>query len=105
MSDDSYLFEVMTPLGFTVRCTESYWLFVSTVKHKAMNGRLDDVKQTLSDPIEIRQSTKDIDLMIFYRSDEKRFVCVVARRLNGEGFLITTYPVDKIKRGKQIWSK
>jgi hypothetical protein len=80
MSDEPYLFEVMTPLGFTVRCTESYWLFVSTVKHKAMDGRLENVKQTLSDPIEIRQSTKDSDLLLFYRPDDKRLVCVVARR-------------------------
>ena len=29
----------------------------------------------------------------------------VAKRLNGEGFLITAYPTDAIKEGEQIWVK
>lgn len=27
------------------------------------------------------------------------------KRLNGDGFLITTYPTDAIKEGERIWSK
>jgi hypothetical protein len=32
-------------------------------------------------------------------------LCVVTKRLNGEDFLITTYPTDAIKEGERIWSK
>ena len=99
------IFEVITSLGFTVRCTEEYWTFIISVKHPAMAGRLEDVKQTLTDPDEIRQSKKDVNVLLFYRADQKRWICAVTRRLNGDGFLITTYPTDAIKEGNHIWSK
>jgi hypothetical protein len=104
MSDSPLQFEVITPLGFTVRCSEAYWQQI-VVKHPAMAERLEDVKLTLSDPNQIRQSARDGNVYLFYRADPKRWVCVVTRRLNGDGFLVTAYPTDAIKRGKQIWSK
>jgi len=43
---------------------------------------------------------------LFYRLERpKRWLCAVAKRLNGEGFLITAYPTDAIKEGEQIWVK
>ena len=99
------LFEVETPLGFTVRCSEEYWAIIRTIKHPVMAERLEDVKQTLVDPDEVRRSQKDVDVLLFYRADQKRWVCAVIRRLNGDGFLITTYPTDAIKSGVRIWSR
>jgi hypothetical protein len=104
-SEPAILFEVMTPLGFTVRCTEDYWKQVISVKHIVMAERLEEVMQALSDPDEVRQSRFDAAVLLFYRADEKRWVCVVARRLNGDGFLITSYPTDAIKEGEQLWKK
>jgi len=34
-----------------------------------------------------------------------RWICAVAKRLNEEGFLITTYLTDAMKEGEQIWSR
>ena len=53
-----------------------------------MAERVEDVKRTLSDPDEVRQSKSDAGVLLLYRTDEKRRLCVVARRLNGEGFLV-----------------
>ena len=39
----------------------------------------------------------------FYRVDQSRFLCAVVKRLDGEGFLITAYPCDKVKEGDRIW--
>jgi hypothetical protein len=36
---------------------------------------------------------------------EKRWVVAVARRSNGDGFLITAYQTDVIKEGKTVWLK
>jgi len=99
------LFEVMTPLGFTVRCTETYWEIIATVKHPAIAGRLDKVKHTLVDPDKIHRSQKDPDVLLFYCADQDRWICAVTRRLNGDGFLITAYPTDAIKSGELVWSK
>ncbi|MCG3164042.1 MAG: hypothetical protein JMDDDDMK_05514 [Acidobacteria bacterium] len=107
MSDSSEsdpLFDVSTPLGFSARVTRSYWELIVTIKHPVMAGREEDVKQTLRNPDEVRQSKSDDQVLLFYRAErDKRWVCAVIRRLNGEGFLITTYPTDAIKEGVQIW--
>jgi hypothetical protein len=110
MSDNAnerdLLFEVMTPLNFRVRVSRSYWKLIITVKHPMMAGRESDVKEILEKPNEIRLSRSDPSVYLFYSSERKgRWVCVVTRRLNGEGFLITTYLTDAIKEGVRVWPK
>lgn len=103
---DDLLFEVLTPLGFRVRVTRSYWELIITVKHPAMAGHENDVKDALENPSEIRQSRSDLAVYLFYKPERiRRWVCAVAKRLDGEGFLITAYPTDAIKEGEQIWPK
>jgi hypothetical protein len=43
-------------LGFRVRVTHAYWELIVTIKHPVMAGREEDVKKTLEQPDEIRQS-------------------------------------------------
>ncbi len=69
------LFEVLTPLGFTVRASKTYWDVIVTIKLPVMAGR----------------------------ERPERWVCAVAKRLNGDGFLITAYPTDVVKEGVQVW--
>jgi hypothetical protein len=105
-ADSEILFEVDTPLGFRVRVTVEYWNLIVTIKHPAMAGREKDVQDALQDPDEIRLSKKDSDVYLFYKPERiDRWVCAVTKRLNGEGFLITTYPTDAIKEGEQIWHR
>jgi len=100
------LFEVPTPLGFRVRVSRSYWQFIITVKHPVMGGYESDVKKTLEKPDEIRLSRTDPAVYLFYSSQRKeRWVCAVAKRLNEEGFLITTYPTHVIKEGVRVWPR
>lgn len=100
------LFEVETPLGFTVRTTVSYWELITTVKHPVMRDKLDDVRQTLVDPDEVRTSKSDGDIYLFYRGDgKKRWVCAVTKRLDTMGFLITAYRTSAIKGGEVRWQK
>ena len=100
------LFEVMTPLGFCVRVTRAYWRIITEIKHPVMRGREEDVKEALRNPDEIRVSKKDPRVYLFYKPERLgRCVCAVAKRLNGEGFLITTYPTDAIKEGKRVWPR
>jgi hypothetical protein len=97
-------FEVLTPLGFRVRVTRAYWELIVTVKHPIMAGRELDVQETLQNPDEIRASRNDSAVYLFYKAERaKRWVCAVAKRLNGDGFLITTFPTDGIKEGVRVW--
>jgi hypothetical protein len=36
---EDLLFEVLTPLGFTVRTSVSHWTVITTIKHPVMAGR------------------------------------------------------------------
>ena len=101
---DDLLFEVLTPLGFRVRVTRSYWALIVTIKHPVMAGRESDVKETLEHPDQVRQSRSAPAVYLFYSPERAgRWVCAVAKQLNGDGFLITTYPTDAIKEGQRIW--
>jgi hypothetical protein len=105
-TNDYFVFDVETPLGFWVRTTVSYWHLITTIKHPAIQGRETAVQNTLSNPDTVRLSKTDPNVYLFYRSDGlERWVCAVARRLNGDGFLITAYRTSNIKEGIQIWPK
>ncbi len=98
-------FEVLTPLGFTVRTSESYWQRLIT-KHPDIAQLESLVQQALAAPDEIRRSSRDDGVLLFYLArSEKRWVVAVARRLNGDGFLITAYQTDAIKEGESIWHR
>jgi len=105
-SPEDWLFDVATPLGFRVHVPHSYWSLIVTEKHPAMTGREADVVDTLKNPVEIRVSRIDPSVHLFYRVERVgRWICAVARRTDGEGFLITAYPTDAVKEGESIWPR
>lgn len=98
-------FEILTPLGFTVRTSEGYWQRLIT-KHPDIAELEELVQQALASPDEIRRSSRDDRVLLFYLArSEKRWVVAVARHLNGDGFLITTYQTNAIKEGESIWHR
>lgn len=105
-SNPEVLFEVVTPLGFSVRVTHERWRLITTVKHPVMVGREGVVKSTLESPEQVRQSRSDPQVLLFYRAEgTNRWVCAVAKQATDQGLLITAYPTDAIKEGTQIWPK
>ena len=71
-----------------------------------MRGHEDEVKATLGDPDVVKQSIADPNVLVFYRlRQEEGWTVAVARRLNGEGFLITCYLTAVIKKGTEIWKR
>ncbi|MCA9997985.1 MAG: hypothetical protein KDE56_19630 [Anaerolineales bacterium] len=106
LSPNDILFEVQTPLSFFIRATAEYWQIITTIKHPSMRGREVDVQMALTNPDEVCLSRSDPQVYLFYRTDGvKRWVCAVAKRINGDGFLITAYRTSNIKEGTQIWRK
>jgi hypothetical protein len=104
--EQSILFDVSTPVGFRVRVTCFYWELIATIKHPVMARQESIVKDTLQSPAQIRVSRSDPSVYLFYRQERSdRWICAVAKRLNGEGFLLTAYPTEAIKEGVRIWPK
>jgi len=103
---DSVFFNAETPLDCKIRVTVAYWNIITQIKHPIMTGQETEVQATLTQPDEIRRSRSDPNVYLFYKLQrENRWICAVARQLNGEGFLITTYPTDAIKEGEIVWQK
>lgn len=100
--DSTVLFEVATPLGFTVRTSPQYWQKI-IMKHPDLGERLELIKQALAAPDEIRRSSRDTGILLFYLATDKRWAVAVARHLNGDGF--TAYQTEGIKEGETIWHK
>jgi hypothetical protein len=100
------LFEITTPLGFSVRLTTAVWKAICDFKHPVMLAREQDLANALNDPVEIRRSRVDTHVYLFYRVERPgRWLCVIAKHLDGDGFVITAYPTDAVKIGEQIWTK
>lgn len=98
-------FEILTPLGFTVRTSESYWQRL-IAKHPDIANLEFLVQQALAEPDEIRSSSRDKGVLLFYLArKERRWVVAVTRRLNGDGFLVTAYQTDAIKEGEPLWPR
>jgi hypothetical protein len=98
-------FEILTSLNFTVRTSEEYWQKL-IIKHPDIADLEAEVKQALNSPDEIRRSSRDPNLLLFYLTlQEKGWVVAVARRLNGDEFLITAYQTDAIKEGETLWHR
>ena len=104
MPDTHVLFEVRTPLGFSVRVTRARWELITTAKHPVMAGRESSVRLALERPDEVRQSRTDPDVLLFYKAEEtRRWVCAVTKHARDAAFLVTAYPTDAIKEGIRVW--
>ena len=98
-------FIVVCVLGKCITVTEDYWQKIITIKHPSMAGHDAQVQETLTDPDEVRESKSDPLVHLYYRRYGNLHLCVVAKHLNGNGFIITTYFTDRIKEGVVVWTK
>lgn len=105
MEPGGNLFEVICRLGKRVRTTKRYWERIVTVKHPSMQNRQEDVKAALEEPDEIRVSLRDDMVHLYYKRFGPAYICVVARHEDGTGFIITTYPTENVKLGRQVWRR
>ncbi len=96
-------FEVASKLGKKVYVTKSRWELIIQRKHLELEGKEKEVKETLTEPEEIRQSKSDDSVYLYYKHYGKLSLSVVIKHKNGEGFIITGYYTDRIKEGKQIY--
>ena len=98
----NYLFEISTPIGLSIRTTQSYWNLIQA-KHPEVKGKLLLIKQTLKIPDLITRSKIDKTVLLFYKKLNGYWLCVVTKNNALDGFIITAYITDKIKEGEKIW--
>jgi len=75
-----YLFEIVCPLGWKIRTTKSYWDKL-VMKHPEISQRLEEVKLTVQNPIQIHKSKSDELIFLFYSELGKYWICIVVKKL------------------------
>lgn len=98
-------FEVISKLGKRIRATKEYWENIVNIKHPSMKDREEEVKIALQEPDEVKTSNTDKSVFLYYKKINNYWTCVVARHLDGDGFVITTYLTDAQKVGETVWKK
>ena len=78
--------------------------------HPEMFGQIEKISETLSNPDRIIRSGTDQNVEMFYRYYEvtpvtKKYLCVLAKVLVDDAFIITAYFTDTIKRGEILWER
>ncbi|WP_420264096.1 DUF4258 domain-containing protein [Candidatus Magnetominusculus dajiuhuensis] len=98
-------FVVEAVSGRAIRTTYRHWDLITKTKHPEIENKEVEVRECLLNPIEIRRSSEDDNVCLYYLPLDKYFICVVVRHLNGDGFIITAYITDKVKEGEKIWKR
>ncbi len=66
-------FKVKSVLGVEVRTTEDHWKFISEEKHPIIKDYEEEVKDTLTNPEEIRKSRRDERVYLYYKKSGKYY--------------------------------
>ncbi|MBI2043312.1 DUF4258 domain-containing protein [Candidatus Pacearchaeota archaeon] len=95
----SYIFEIKDKTGRKIRLTKKQWKHITT-KHPDMSGKEEEIKQVLERPDIILPHKFDEMSRNYYLYDknEKAYLFVSARYLNGEGFIITAFYTQHIRK-------
>ena len=95
-----YVLEVIDKTKRKIYLTKERYNHI--LKHSEMQNRLDDIKNTLENPIKITDYSLEEEVKHYYQyyknaKSKAKYLRVIVKYLNGKGFIITAQFVDKIK--------
>jgi hypothetical protein len=78
------------------------------VQHPEMVGLDEELVRALAAPERVVVSVTDADTRLYYRYLAQtlvgsKYLCVVAKVLPADAFVITAYLTDKVKKGRVLW--
>ena len=102
------VFKIVSKMGKIVSLDEERWRHV--LEHPEMKTQLDRIKETAVNPDEVRASVHDSSVLLFYKFYEEtpvteKYLIVVIKSLNREGFIVTAFFTDRVKKGGLVWRK
>jgi hypothetical protein len=91
-------------------CFERDVRLTHILEHPEMVGFENAIASTLNSPDDVRISNSDNAVYLFYRhyqatSVGAKWLCVVAKYLDTDAFIITAYLTDKPKAGDIVWPR
>ena len=101
--------EFVDARGRSIRLTQERLQHLET-DHPEMRGQTGRIAETLSNPERIVSSRSDETVELYYRLYAEtpvttKFLCVVVKNSDYDGFIITAYFTNTEKKGAIVWSK
>src|SRR3989344_2177457 len=94
------VFEITDKTGRKIRLSKEQWEHIIK-EHLVIANKLEEIKETITGPLAIRKSSYDEKKRFYYRyyKDRKtaKYLLIIVKYLNGQGFIITSFYTDKIK--------
>ncbi len=96
-----YVFEIIDKTGRRIRLTKRQWR-ETTLKHPNMAAYLEEIKETLIRPNVITDYSIDESVRYYYKyfkhiKSRNKYLLVIVKYLNGEGFIIKSYFESRTK--------
>lgn len=100
------VFEVKAAFEKKVRLTEER-LNHTVFKHPELSNKTDKIRYTLMHPDLIRKSQYNSNVWLYYKfyKELRKYLTIVVKLFNKEGFVITAYITDRIKIGEEVWKE
>jgi hypothetical protein len=99
------VFEVTSRLGTKIRLSDMQWSHIEA-RHRELRGQLDKMKLTLIEPDTVYYSAGE-ETYHYYKKFSRtpvseKFLLLVAKHRDGEGFIITAFFVARIRRQEKV---
>ena len=95
------IFEIIDKSRRKIRLPQKNWTHITTA-HAEIANYLEEIKETLIKPIKIIKHPRKEDLYFYYtyqkhRKYAEKYLKIIVKYLNGDGFVITAQFVRNIK--------
>ncbi|MAE42382.1 hypothetical protein CMO93_01310 [Candidatus Woesearchaeota archaeon] len=92
-----HIFQIKDKSGRKIHLSKERWSHIQ--KHPDMSDKIEQIKETLTNPATITEFDYDPDVKFYFRyyKERKEYLFISVKYLNGEGFIITSFHTDKIK--------
>ena len=96
----THVFEVTDKIGKKIHLTKERWKHIRKKHPEVVN--IEEVDETVKNPDKITFPKLDASVSFYYkyfkhRTSPYKYLLVIVKYLNGEGYVITSYYEDKIK--------
>ena len=102
------VFKIVAYNGKMIRLTEVLWLHI-VFFYPEIEGEQEKMKEVLENPeIVVKGATEDTKICYkFYPSTPvaSKYLAVVVKVLDREGFIVTSYFTERVRRGEVLWRK
>lgn len=96
------IFHVMSKLNRRIRLDEERWLHIK-VRHSELQGKISELSLTLKSPtiVLFDRAQQNFRYLKFFKHLQ-RYLCVIAKHMNGEGFVISALYISRIPNSDMV---